>query len=260
MAFQQLGRQVMPDKEAGVEAGCLAEGFTVEAADRWPAERAAGSVDLGAALEKKLSQRPALVSIYRTIERPLTPVLARMEPAGVAIDVPYLAAISARMEKELRALEEKIWAEAEKNSTSTLRSSSDRSRSRSSSIQSSRRPPRRSLSTGVEVLTELAEKGYSASAACSRVSGDREAQGNVRRCLARPGRPRRTRPHLCFVRRSRRPKDSPPPIPTFKHPDSEPRRPEIRRAFIAPAGRQLIVADYSQIELGSSRTCQATKR
>ena len=35
-----------------------------------------------------------------------------MEIAGVAIDVPLLNEMSARMEKDLRALEQKIWAEA----------------------------------------------------------------------------------------------------------------------------------------------------
>ena len=48
--------------------------------------------------------------IYREIERPLTPVLARMELYGVAIDAPYLDEMSARMEKDLRALEQTIWA------------------------------------------------------------------------------------------------------------------------------------------------------
>ena len=35
-----------------------------------------------------------------------------MEIAGVAVDVPFLREISVRMEGELRALEQKIWAEA----------------------------------------------------------------------------------------------------------------------------------------------------
>ena len=77
----------------------------IEAADRWLAERAAGAAALAGPLREELAARPALEKVYREIERPLTPVLARMELYGVAIDAPFLNEMSARMEKDLRALE-----------------------------------------------------------------------------------------------------------------------------------------------------------
>jgi DNA polymerase I len=250
MAFQQLGRQVVTDKEAGVEAGCLAEGFTVEAADRWLAERAAGSVDLGAALEKKLSQRSALESIYRTIERPLTPVLARMELAGVAVDVPYLAAISARMEKELRALEEKIWAEAgeEFNINSPVKLGQILFEKLQYPVLK-KTAKTKSSSTGVEVLTELAEKGYPLPRLVLEFREIAKLKGTYVDALPALADPE-GRVHTSFrqtVAATGRLSSSDPNLQNIPIRTVAGR--EIRRAFVAPAGRQLIVADYSQIEL-----------
>ncbi len=50
--------------------------------------------------------------IFRALEMPLTAVLARMERTGVRIDVPFLAALSARMEEELATIMAKAWAAA----------------------------------------------------------------------------------------------------------------------------------------------------
>jgi DNA polymerase I len=47
--------------------------------------------------------------LYRNVELPLIPVLARMEMAGVALDVPYLKTMSAGLETRLNALESKAW-------------------------------------------------------------------------------------------------------------------------------------------------------
>jgi DNA polymerase I len=161
MAFQRLGQRVTPDKEASVDGGALAETFVIETADRWLAERAAGSLNLSRALEEQLRQRPALESIYRTIERPLTSVLARMELAGVMIDRPYLAEISARMDKDLRALEQKIWAEAgeEFNVNSPVKLGQILFEKMGYPVLK-KTAKTKSSSTGVEVLSELADQGY----------------------------------------------------------------------------------------------------
>ena len=48
--------------------------------------------------------------VFEEIERPLIFVLARMEMAGVRVDVPYLEALSQELAGELKELEEKIFA------------------------------------------------------------------------------------------------------------------------------------------------------
>ena len=73
-----------PTRRPGSSPCALPEGYAIETADRWLAERASGRGDARAAPRARSSRRgPALEKIYREIERPLTPVLARMELAGV---------------------------------------------------------------------------------------------------------------------------------------------------------------------------------
>ena len=85
------GQRLLPDKEAGVSACALPEAYEIANADRWLAERASAAAALAPLLSAELAARPELDRLYREIERPLTPVLARMERAGVAIDAPLLA-------------------------------------------------------------------------------------------------------------------------------------------------------------------------
>ncbi len=59
-------------------------------------------------LDKRIDEED-LGPLYRNVELPLIPVLARMEMAGVALDVPYLKAMSAGLEQRLKALESKAW-------------------------------------------------------------------------------------------------------------------------------------------------------
>jgi DNA polymerase-1 len=250
MVFQQLGRRVITDKDAGVAAGSLPETFAIDTADRWLAERAAGAVELAASLEEKLRQRPALQSIYRTIERPLTRVLAQMEIAGVAIDVPYLTQMSVRMERDLRALEQKIWAEAgeEFNVNSPVKLGQILFEKLGYPVLK-KTAKTKSSSTGVEVLTELAEQGYAVPRLVlefreiAKLKGTyvdalpalADAAGRVhtsfRQTVAATGRLSSSDPNLQNI-----------PIRTAAGR-------EIRRAFVAPPGSKLIAADYSQIEL-----------
>ncbi|HEY7575484.1 MAG TPA: 5'-3' exonuclease H3TH domain-containing protein, partial [Thermoanaerobaculia bacterium] len=79
MAFQRLGAKMTSDKDSGVEGCRLPEAYEIPRADRWLAERASGALALAEPLAADLAARPELEKIYREIERPLTPVLARME-------------------------------------------------------------------------------------------------------------------------------------------------------------------------------------
>ena len=250
MAFQRLGQRLLPDKEAGVSACALPGPYEIANADRWLAERASAAAELAPTLSAELAARPELDRLYREIERPLTPVLARMERAGVAIDAPLLAEMSARMEGELRALEQKIWAEAGEefnvNSPVKLAQILFEKLKYPSSKKTAKT---RTSSTGVEVLTELAEQGRVLPKLVlefreiSKLKGTyvdalpvlADAQGRVhssfRQNVAATGRLSSSDPNLQNI-----------PIRTAAGR-------AIRKAFIAPAGSKLVVADYSQIEL-----------
>jgi DNA polymerase-1 len=250
MAFQRLGQQLLPDKDAGVSGCSLPEAYEIANVDRWLAERASSSHALAAPLSEELAARPALERIYREIERPLTRVLARMETAGVAIDAPLLHTISERMEKTLRELEQKIWAEAgeEFNINSPVKLGQILFEKLGYPVLK-KTAKTRSSSTGFEVLNELAERGLSMPRLVlefreiSKLKGTyvdalpalADAEGRVhtsfRQTVAATGRLSSSDPNLQNI-----------PIRT------ETGR-QIRKAFVAPPGRSLVVADYSQIEL-----------
>jgi len=250
MAFSRLASRIVSDKEADVAGGKLSSEYDIAVADRWLSERAVVSVPLADKLSEELERRPDLARIYREIERPLTPVLARMEIAGVAIDVPFLNETSARMEKQLRELEEKIWAEAgeEFNVNSPVKLGQILFEKLGYPVLK-KTAKTKSSSTGVEVLTELAERGYPLPRLVleyreiSKLKGTyvdalpalADAEGRVhtsfRQTVAATGRLSSSDPNLQNI-----------PIRTATGR-------EIRRAFIAPEGRKLVVADYSQIEL-----------
>jgi len=250
LVFQRLGRKATPDKDAGVVNGVLPAQDAIESADRWLAERASGAADLAPLLAAELAARPELEKVYREIERPLTPVLARMELAGIAIDAPFLNEMSGRMEKDLRALEQKIWEEAgeEFNVNSPVQLGAILFAKLG--LQSGRKTAKtKSFSTGVEVLNELAAQGHSLPKRVleyreiSKLKGTyvdalpalADAAGRVhssfRQTIAATGRLSSSDPNLQNI-----------PIRTAAGR-------EIRRAFVAPPGRTLVVADYSQIEL-----------
>ena len=62
-----------------------------------------------APLLRKEVETQDLTKLYETIDLPLAPVLASMERHGVRVDREALAAMSATMEREIRALEKTIW-------------------------------------------------------------------------------------------------------------------------------------------------------
>src|SRR5262249_24175542 len=191
-----------------------------------------------------------LEKICREIERPLTPVLAGMEIAGVAIDIPLLKTMSERMEKELRALEQKIWEEAgeEFNINSPVKLGQILFEKLGYPVLK-KTAKTRSSSTGFEVLNERAERGLPMPKLVlefreiSKLKGTyvdalpslADEEGRVHtsfgQTVAATGRLSSSDPNLQNI-----------PIRT------ETGR-EIRKAFVAPPGRSLVVADYSQIEL-----------
>ena len=76
-------------------------------ATRYAAEDAEITLRLHRVLREKLAAEPALQSVYRQIEMPLVPVLARVEDNGVLIDVDALRKQSAELSRRMLAAQQR---------------------------------------------------------------------------------------------------------------------------------------------------------
>jgi len=177
-------------------------------------------------------------------------VLARMELAGIAVDIPYLNEMSARMEKSLRGLEERIWAEAgeEFNLNSPVKLGQVLFEKMKLPVGRKTAKTRVS-STGVEVLNELADAGFPIARMVIEYREISKLKGTYVDALPQLA-DAESRVHSSFhqtVAATGRLSSSDPNLQNIPIRTAAGR--EIRRAFVAPPGSKLVVADYSQIEL-----------
>jgi len=248
MALDRLQYKVVTAKEAGWEKGVEpaigGEGLKVYAGERVElprrvADSMRGELEAG-----------GLDSVYRDIEEPLVPVLMHMEERGIALDTKLLTEMSTDLHGRLHTLEEAIYKIAGErfniNSPSQL---GEIMFERLSYPVGKRTRKTKSYSTDAETLHQLAVKGFPlpeklldyreisklkstyVDALPALVAADGRVHTRYEQAVAATGRLSSVNPNLQNI-----------PVRT------ELGR-SIRKAFIAPEGRLLLVADYSQIEL-----------
>jgi DNA polymerase-1 len=208
--------------------------------------RAAAVHRLAVALEDGMAARE-LTDLYRRVERPLVRVLARMEEAGVRVDLEFLQELSVELTKECGELETRIHAAAGErfnvNSTPQLRLIL---------FEKLGLTPVKKTKTGpstdadslqkmaadhpiVEELLRYREveklRNTYADALPPLVGPDGRIHSVLNQTVATTGRISAESPNLQNI-----------PLRT-------PGGREFRRAFIPAEGCELLVADYSQIEL-----------
>jgi DNA polymerase I len=114
VARKYIGRELkaveaLEELEDGPQGALDLEGVSLEAvsleADAQQASlRALAVAELAAALEPEL-ERLGMQELYRDIEHPLIPVLARLEQTGVKVDLGYLSEMARDLDKRIGALE-----------------------------------------------------------------------------------------------------------------------------------------------------------
>ena len=187
--------------------------------------------------------------LYREIERPLIPVLARMEQAGVRLDAEALAAQSSRVERELAVRSEQIYEIA--GEAFNINSPPQLSKILFDKLQLpalKRNAKTRTASTAVEVLEELA-LAHDLPRLILDWRGLQKLKGTYIDALPQLVNPETGRVHTCFNQAGAatgRLSSSDPNLQNIPIRTELGR--EIRRAFIADPGHVLISADYSQIE------------
>jgi DNA polymerase-1 len=212
-------------------------------------ERADVPLTLAPELDRELDEH-GLRDVYRTLEQPLIPVLARMEQAGVRVDTEALAVLGARMQRDLDDLSGRIFelAGGEFNVNSP-RQLADVLFGRLNLQPGRRTGKTRVVSTAREVLEELALT-HELPALVLKWREIQKLKGTYVDALPALVLPGTGRVHTTFnqaVAATGRLSSSDPNLQNIPIRTALGR--EIRAAFVAAPGCRLISADYSQIEL-----------
>ena len=213
-------------------------------------ERAALVAKLAEQLADELVASPGLERVYREIEAPLVPVLVEMEEVGIELDSGFLATMSEELGEEMESLEGRIYDAA--GEEFNLNSPQQLGRILFEKldypvIKKTRKT--KSYSTDADTLQELANRGFEVAELLLRyrelsklkstyvdalptmVAADGRIHTRYEQAVAATGRLSSVNPNLQNI-----------PVRTELGQ-------QIRKAFVAPEGRMLLVADYSQIEL-----------
>ena len=196
-----------------------------------------------------LEQAGALASVYRDIELPLVPVLARIEQTGVLIDADMLFQQGHELEERMREVEAHAHTEAGGAFNLSSPKQLQEILYERQGLPVKRKTPTGQPSTAEDVLAELAEE-YPLPRLVLEYRGLSKLKSTYTDKLPTMINPRTGRVHTCYhqaVAATGRLSSSDPNLQNIPIRTAEGRR--IRQAFIAPPGKVLLAADYSQIEL-----------
>jgi DNA polymerase-1 len=190
-----------------------------------------------------------LLEVYEKIDLPLSPVLARMERAGVGVDPAALAALSDRMETEVRRLERKCWELAGQE----FNVNSPQQLAEILFDKLALEPPRRGRgkprSTAADVLGDMAAR-HPLPAAVIEYREVAKLKSTYADALPRLIHPRTGRIHTRLSQTGTATGRLASSSPNLQNiPVRTELGREIRAAFTAAPGSALFSADYSQIEL-----------
>ena len=194
-------------------------------------------------------QEQKLEKLFRELEMPLVPVLARMEANGIKIDVPFFREVNQRLEGDLEALREDILGLAgvdfNLNSTQQLREILFE-KLELPVIKKTKTGP----STDASVLEELAAMGHDLPVQLLAYRSLEKLRSTYVDALPRMVNPETGRIHTSFnqtVAATGRLSSSDPNLQNIPIRTELGR--EIRKGFIPEEGWVFFGADYSQIEL-----------
>jgi DNA polymerase-1 len=250
-ALEHLGYKALTEEDVcgrGVKTVPLAR-IEASALLNFGAERADLALQLANRLGPQL-ETEGVAAVYQELERPLIPVLAAMERAGVRVDLPALAAQSQHLERELATRSAQIYELAgESFNINSPKQLSEILFDRLQLPTLKRNIKTKTASTAVEVLEELAQ-AHSLPRMILDWRQIQKLKGTYVDALPILVNAETGRVHTCFnqaVAATGRLSSSDPNLQNIPIRTEFGR--EIRRAFIADPGHVLISADYSQIEL-----------
>jgi len=216
-------------------------------------EYAAEDADITLRLWQRLKPRIAAdntTRVYEQVDRPLVPVIGRMERRGIKIDRDYLAKLSGEFAKEITALEERIYEAACGPFTIGSTQQLGQVLYERLGLKGGRKGKSGAYSTDVTELERLASEGVE----CARLVLEwrqlTKLKSTYTDALQAQINPETGRVHTSFslaVAQTGRLSSTDPNLQNIPIRTEIGRK--IRDAFVAEPGHVLLSADYSQIEL-----------
>jgi DNA polymerase-1 len=221
----------------------------VDKATEYSAEDADVAIRLWTALRPRLTAEH-MTTVYETLERPMVPVLARMEARGIKVDRQILSRMSGEFAQKLGSLEHEIYELA--GASFNIGSPKQLGDILFGKFQlpGGKKTKTGAWSTGADVLDELAAAGNTLAARILDWRQLSKLKSTYTDLLPEYIHPETGRVHTSYALASTttgRLSSSDPNLQNIPVRTEDGRR--IRTAFVAEKGMKLISADYSQIEL-----------
>jgi DNA polymerase-1 len=221
----------------------------LDKATAYAAEDAEVTFRLHAALKPRLVQE-RLVTVYETLDRPLIPILADMEAAGVKVDPAVLKTLSEDFAGRMAELESEIHRLAGETFNIASPKQLGEILFERMSLPGGRKGKTGAYGTGADVLEELAAQGHELPARVLDWRQLAKLKSTYTDALMAEINPATGRVHTSFaqtIASTGRLSSIEPNLQNIPIRTEEGRK--IRTAFVALPGKVLLSADYSQIEL-----------
>ena len=215
----------------------------------YAAEDADITLRLHRVMKPKLDAEPGLLSVYRDIEMPLVPVLARIEANGVMIDADALRRQSADLSRRMLAAQQQATELAGRSFNLDSPKQLCALLFDELKLPALVKTPSGAPSTNEEALEAIADQ-HELPRVILEYRGLAKLRSTYTDKLPEMVNPETGRVHTSYHQAGAatgRLSSSDPNLQNIPIRSEEGRR--IRAAFIAPAGRKLVACDYSQIEL-----------
>jgi len=221
----------------------------VDVATQYAAEDADVTLQLHQVLSSKLSAQPNLLSVYEEIEKPLVRVLSQVERQGALVDGRLLKQHSAELADRLQTLREEAYVQAGGEFNLDSPKQLQEILYTKLELPVLKKTPKGAPSTAEPVLVDLA-RDYELPATILEYRGLAKLKSTYTDKLPLQINAETGRIHTSYhqaVTATGRLSSSDPNLQNIPIRNAEGRR--IRQAFVAPPGKVIVAADYSQIEL-----------
>ena len=191
-----------------------------------------------------------LIHIYEIFEKPLIKILAFMEIEGIKLDIKFLKILSSKFEKKIKTLEAEIFKISKKQFNIASTKQLGEIMYNELKIASLKKTKKGSFATGANVLEDLAFKGHKLPKLILEWRQATKLKNTYTDSLQEHINPRTQRVHTSFLLAATttgRLASSDPNLQNIPIKSDEGR--DIRKAFISEKNKNLISADYNQIEM-----------